>query len=167
MATVTQPLRDEHRELLPELEKLRTAGDAIGIAPAPEATRQVEAALEFLQRHLIPHAQAEEAALYPAVEKLLGSPKATGTMRREHVEVGRLTEELAGSVGKIAGGKAEDLAQVRRLLYGLYAVVGVHFAEEEEVYLPILDEGLSADEANNMFAAMEAAAGVAKAALAV
>ena len=165
MATVTQPLRDEHRELLPELEVLRTAGDAVGFAPAAEATKLVEEALAFLQRHLIPHAQAEEAALYPAVERLLGSPKATGTMRREHVEVGRLTEQLAGYAGKIVGGDAKDLAQIRRLLYGLYAVVGVHFAEEEEVYLPILDEGLSADEANAMFAAMEAAAGVAKAAV--
>jgi hemerythrin-like domain-containing protein len=166
MTTVTQPLRDEHRELLPELELLRSAGDAVGFAPPEEVTRKVSAALSFLQRHLIPHAQAEEAALYPTVDRLLGSPKATATMRREHVEVARLTAELASRQSAIAGGNEADLVQVRRLLYGLYAVVGVHFAKEEEVYLPILDEHLSSAEATAMFGAMESAAATAKAGVA-
>jgi hypothetical protein len=40
----------------------------------------------------------------------------------------------------------------------------VHFAKEEEIYLPLLDNALSPAEAEAMFAAMEAAAAVAKAA---
>jgi len=36
---------------------------------------------------------------------------------------------------------------LRRVLYGLYAVVTVHFAKEEEVYLPILDARLTREEA--------------------
>jgi ADP-ribosylglycohydrolase len=40
----------------------------------------------------------------------------------------------------------------------LYALVRVHFAKEEEVYLPLLDARLNADEAHAMFEAMEAAA---------
>ncbi|MBI2765883.1 MAG: hypothetical protein HYX53_08230 [Chloroflexi bacterium] len=56
--------------------------------------------------------------------------------------------------------------QGRRLLYGLYAVIKVHFAKEEEVYLALLDEALPPDEAADMFAAMEAAAATAKAAVA-
>jgi hypothetical protein len=34
----------------------------------------------------------------------------------------------------------------------------VHLAKEEEVYLPLLDQQLPAEEARAMFAAMEAAA---------
>jgi len=47
---------------------------------------------------------------------------------------------------------------LRRVLYGLSAVVTVHFAKEEEVYLPILDARLIADEAHQLFEAMERAA---------
>jgi len=38
--------------------------------------------------------------------------------------------------------------------YGLHHLVKVHFAKEEEIYLPILEERLSPDEATAMFNAM-------------
>lgn len=81
-------------------------------------------------------------------------------MSRDHVEVGRLVEELA-SLRAQPWGAALSEAQaraLRRVLYGLYALVKVHFAKEEEVYLPLLDSKLSAQEARQMFAAMEQAA---------
>jgi hemerythrin-like domain-containing protein len=76
------------------------------------------------------------------------------------VEVGRLTEEL--SALRNAPDNANDL---RRVLYGLYTLVKVHFAKEEEVYLPLLDARLSEQEAQAMFARMEDAAHQAKNAL--
>lgn len=161
MALVTQPLRDEHRELLPELEVLREA--ATGIESA-DAQALLGRSLDFLQGHLIPHAQAEEAALYPVVERLMGAPAVTATMSRDHVEVGRLTEEL-GSLQERWTATAEDRVEARRLLYGLHALLRVHFAKEEEIYLPLLDEKLPDKDAQAMFAAMEQAAGAAKAAL--
>jgi iron-sulfur cluster repair protein YtfE (RIC family) len=85
-------------------------------------------------------------------------------MRRDHVEVGRLIDELgvlrphvSGQV--LRGALAKDL---RRVLYGLYAIVKVHFAKEEEVYLPLLDKHLTPDEAREMFESMEKAAKEAK-----
>jgi hypothetical protein len=36
--------------------------------------------------------------------------------------------------------------EVRRILFGLHALVTVHFTKEEEIYLPILDERLPAAE---------------------
>lgn len=51
---------------------------------------------------------------------------------------------------------------LRRVLYGLYALVKVHFAKEEEVYLPILDARLTPETAHEMFAAMESAAHTAR-----
>jgi iron-sulfur cluster repair protein YtfE (RIC family) len=117
----------------------------------------------LLQAHLIPHAQAEEAALYPVVARLMGAPNGTATMTRDHVEVGRLTDEL-GALRAAWDDSAANRIEARRLLYGLYALLRVHFAKEEEIYLPLLDERLSAEEAQAMFAAMEEAAGTAKAA---
>ncbi|MDD2694290.1 MAG: hemerythrin domain-containing protein, partial [Anaerolineales bacterium] len=90
---------------------------------------------------------------------------ATATMSRDHVEVGRLVQELDLLAGQISPGSITpaQARNLRRVLYGLYTLVGVHFAKEEEVYLPLLDERLSPEEGKAMFAAMEAAAGEAKA----
>lgn len=165
MPSVTQPLREEHRELLPEIESLRTAADGVGGLPSRELREAVDRAYSFLSRHLIPHAQAEDRALYPVVEKLLGAPGATATMRRDHVEVGRLTDELRTLRSGIRAGRAVDpgiARDLRRVLYGLYTLVKVHFAKEEEVYLPILDTQLDPEEAKRMFEAMHGAAREAK-----
>ncbi|HAT43916.1 MAG TPA: hypothetical protein DCS90_02335 [Ktedonobacter sp.] len=80
--------------------------------------------------------------------------------RSDHVEVGRLTEELGSLRAHLVGTSmsASQEQALRRVLYGLSAVVTVHFAKEEEVYLPILDARLIADEAHQLFEAMERAA---------
>ena len=50
-----------------------------------------------------------------------------------------------------------------RLLYGLYSLVKVQFANVEDVYLTLLDENLTPDDARVLFEAMEEAAGRVKA----
>lgn len=159
MNTLMQPLRDEHKELIPHIERILEVADSIPEAPLEQIRRGVKEVYEFLVHHLIPHAQAEEAALYPAVQKVLGSPDATRTMTRDHIEVGRYVEELASLQQALSPKNRKSL---QRVLYGLYALVKVHFAKEEEVYLPILEDGLSPDDAAKMLEAMESAAGHAK-----
>jgi hemerythrin-like domain-containing protein len=164
MIPLTQPLREEHKELLPHIEALRLAGDAVGVAPPEEVRHLVEEAYTFLTRHLIPHAQAEDRALYPVVERVMAAPGATTTMSRDHAEVRTLTAELGGlryQLGALMLNEAQAEA-LRRVLYGLYALVRVHFAKEEEIYLPLLDARLTPDEANAMFEAMGTAAAEAK-----
>lgn len=161
MATLTQPLRDEHRSLWPRVEQLREAADAVGTADARTVSDQLAQAHDFLTAHLIPHATAEEYALYPAVERILGAPGSTATMARDHVEVARLAQEL-GKLRERRPGPDTERA-VRRVLYGLYALLKVHFAKEEEVYLPLLDARLAPAAAEEMFSAMHQAAGKAKA----
>ncbi|HEX5501485.1 MAG TPA: hemerythrin domain-containing protein [Thermomicrobiales bacterium] len=155
-ALPTQPLREEHQELLPHIDQLRVVADGVGTLPGPELRRKIEEVRTFLVDHLLRHARAEEAALYPVVARALGAPGATATMRRDHVEIGRLTAELGALLDAPAG--AERDAALRRVLYGLDALVRVHFAKEEEVYLPILDERLTPAEARDLFAALERAA---------
>lgn len=164
-ASVTQPLRDEHKDLIPHIEMLRAAADAVGEAPIESLKQRIDEAYEFLTRHLIPHAKAEDVALYPVVGKVMGAAEATATMSRDHVEVGRLTEELAVLREQLASSVLEEVQvkSLRRVLYGLYALVKVHFAKEEEIYLPILDARLTPGQAREMFEAMEAAAKLAKA----
>jgi hypothetical protein len=85
-------------------------------------------------------------------------------MSRDHVEIRRLTNELAALRTQITGGALSDdqARALRGLLYGFYAIVKLHFAKEEEVYLPLLDARLTPVEAQELFAAMERAAQAAK-----
>lgn len=159
MNTLTQPLRDEHKELAPHIERILDVANSIPDAALDQIRDGIKEVYEFLAYHLIPHAQVEDAALYPAVQKVLGSPDATRTMSRDHVEVGRYIEELARLQ---EGLSPQNFKSLQRVLYGLYALVKVHFAKEEEVYLPILEERLTPDEARGMFEAMEKAAIYAK-----
>lgn len=158
---LTQPLRDEHRELVPHIAALANAGDAVGRVDLNELEAMVDASYEFLTDELIPHAHAEEAALYPAVQRAVGATEMTATMARDHVEVVALTAELMSLRERLKAATSldEDLANaLRRVLYGLHHLVKVHFAKEEEVYLPILEARLSESEAEQMFADMRAAA---------
>ena len=47
MATTTEPLRREHRELLPRVDLLRAAADAGGHAPPAEVRARLAAAHDF------------------------------------------------------------------------------------------------------------------------
>jgi hypothetical protein len=81
--------------------------------------------------------------------------------RRDRVEVGRLAARLRGLRETLDAGELgpDEQRELRRLLYGLHAVVGLHFAKEEEVYLPLLDRELTAAEAQRLFERMEHAGG--------
>jgi iron-sulfur cluster repair protein YtfE (RIC family) len=164
MSQVTQPLRDEHKELLPHIKQIRTVADSIGTVAVSSLQQSVGEVYEFLTHHLLIHAQAEERVLYPVVGKLMGATEATATMRRDHVEISRLTEELGALLAEVKGEKlsvAQEQA-LRRVLYGLSVLVIVHFAKEEEVYLPLLDARMTSEEARHLFATMEQAAGEAR-----
>ncbi len=154
-----QPLRDEHRELLPHIEEIRVVADEVG-AVTPDVLRtQIAEVSAFLREHLIPHAKAEDAVLYPEVERAMAAPRATASMSRDHVEVAALTVELGEIEGRITEEVSPaDETDARRVLYGLYALVKLHFTEEEEIYVPILEDTLDPDDARKMFDRMEAAA---------
>ena len=164
MNTLTQPLRDEHKELFPHVDRIRQVAELIGDMSIVETRRGVEEVYDFLANHLKPHAEAEEATLYPVVGQVLGSPDATKTMSRDHVEVGRYIDELAVLKDELADKPLTptQATSLRRVLFGVYGLVKVHFAKEEEVYLPILDQRLTPEAAQEMFEKMEAAAHEAK-----
>jgi len=142
---------------------LKTAADQVSEVLSEGAWQDIHQAYEFLAYHLIPHAYAEDQALYPVVQKVMGAPRATATMSRDHVEVGQLTAELKAQLPlRAARLSADQAAGLRRVLYGLYTLVKLHFAKEEEIYLPLLDARLTPAEASQMFEAMEEAAREAK-----
>ncbi|MFE1786180.1 hemerythrin domain-containing protein [Streptomyces sp. NPDC059506] len=157
---VTAPLRAEHRELLPKIEALASAAEAVGTAPPQEQRKKVDESYAFLTRELIPHAVAEDEVLYAKVDSVIGTAdrtRPTDTMRRDHAEVVALTEDLGRLRDRLRAGTLHpaDQKELRRVLYALNAVVDLHFAKEEEVYLPLLDRRLTAEEARRMFERMD------------
>jgi iron-sulfur cluster repair protein YtfE (RIC family) len=156
----TEPLRAEHRELFTKIERLRELADEIGIAPFETTFAALADVHSFLATSLVPHARAEEAVLYPEVARLLGAPEATMTMSHDHEEVMRLIAELAAlrEVPAEKGSGSVRPVDLRRTLYGLYALIKTHFAKEENIFLPILDAHLTIDEAHVLFGRMEHAA---------
>ena len=152
---VTEPLREEHRDLWPHLQEVAALAADLDEWTGESAGRLREV-VAFLRSHLVPHAQAEEAVLYPEYERVQGSPGSTDTMAADHVEIVRRIEELEvlaaeGAAARPGAGRLETL---RARLYGLDAILALHFAKEEEVLLPALDEKLSEDEAAELFRAM-------------
>jgi hypothetical protein len=113
-------------------------GEDLELAP-------VEALLERLEHQLIPHERADEDLLMPLVDRALGTD-ATATMRRTHAEIEhqvgrlrRLVADLDGTAaspdGELTGSaeiSPEDVVELRRMLYGLYAVCRLHNSQEEE-----------------------------------
>jgi iron-sulfur cluster repair protein YtfE (RIC family) len=149
----TEPLRAEHRELMPRVEAFDAfAADLHGWSAA-EATRQLDDVVAFLRGHLVPHARAEEVVLYPAIERAMNAPDATATMRADHTEIMARIDRLAETTGRVEAdwpdpGLRQELS---RQLIGLAAILLLHFHKEENVLLPVLDARLSPQEAQELF----------------
>jgi len=146
---ITEPIRIEHRELLPKIEALRQAANAIGTIPDSELSSLIKSNVHFLRHHLVPHAEAEDKVLYPAIATIMGASDATKTMSHDHIAIVQLTDRLESLQG------TADHNALRDTLYGLYHLVKVHFDKEEEIYLPLLDDNLTEDQAEKLFADME------------
>ena len=96
----------------------------------------------FLVDELAPHEEAEDATLYPALAAVLGGRDPTATMSRAHVEIAHLIRRIGRVLDDVdpAGPDDDDVTELRRLLYGLHAVLQLHFAQEDEGYLSLADD---------------------------
>jgi heavy metal translocating P-type ATPase len=133
--------RAEHRELLVAVDQIRSTADRLDTLPPAAALAEAREVHRFLVGRLLPHEEAEDELLYPAVAELVGGDDPTVTMSRGHAEIAHLTRLLGRLLADLgpAGPAAEDLPDLRRALYGLHAVLRLHFAQEDEAYLPLLE----------------------------
>ncbi|QYG95186.1 hemerythrin domain-containing protein [Iamia sp. SCSIO 61187] len=155
----TAPLRAEHRDLMPHLLALDAAADEAAGWGRDVAVATLAEIVDFLRGHLVPHAAAEEAVLYPAVEEAMSAPGATATMRADHEEIVARIDQLADAVSRVEQRwpDAELGRDVTHQLVGLSAILQLHFRKEEEVLLPVLDASLDDATAAALFARMEEA----------
>ena len=141
---LTRRFRAEHRLIRADIEQLRIAADALTTDPlaVPAAMAQVRHAHTLLTGEIWPHENAEEADLYPALNRLLGGTDPTGAMSRAHAEIAYQIARLGRLIADI-GDRAPDEADItdlRRALYGLYAILRLHTVQEDEAYLSLGDD---------------------------
>jgi heavy metal translocating P-type ATPase len=131
----------EHDELRDAIGLLRTTADELAFAN-PEALESLRRTHTFLVDRILPHERAEETQLYPSLAEPLGSREATATMSRTHAEIQRLSDRIGTHVALADasnGIQADQIEDLLACLYGLYALLRLHFLQEEENYFTLTD----------------------------
>jgi soluble P-type ATPase/hemerythrin-like domain-containing protein len=122
----------EHITVAQTVERVRGVADRLG--EGPEDLPEVRSLLHELETGLVPHELAEEVELFPLMSKTMGSHELLSGLSRTHAEIEHQVRRLRRLVEAVADGPldGDDVVDLRRLLYGLYGVMRLHNAQEEE-----------------------------------
>ncbi|MCE7004656.1 cadmium-translocating P-type ATPase [Kibdelosporangium philippinense] len=138
VAEVLHRFAGEHEHLLPARQAVRRAADDLSAGLTPQAEQSVRRAYRLMSDVLLPHERAEDRDLYPFVAKLLGGPEATQTMSRGHAEIERHVRRLGRHLSAADRLDPDQVDDLRATLYGLDAILTLHFAQEEEDYFTLV-----------------------------
>jgi iron-sulfur cluster repair protein YtfE (RIC family) len=144
---------EHHERLMQHVDEMPATGAMILSAPIEELRPRLTETSEFLNNLLIPHMEAAEATLYPELERMMQNRH---SMRREHAEIRRLVADFT-HLEQAVGDKQPTLGRkiaLRRVLFGLYALLEVHLVEEE-VYIPLVSHGVTDEAAEVLVAALK------------
>ena len=136
MTDVAQRLALRHRALRPKVGELATLAVHLDDLTAAEARSRLEQIQQTLDKELLPHEDDEQRTAYPLIERLLADENPTGPLIQTHYEIRRLSRLFGRLVKQLpaSGPGREDLRDIRRVLYGLHAILTLHFAQEDELY---------------------------------
>ncbi len=140
-------LRAAHLGLEPSIAGIRATADVLDGLPAPAAAAALEEIRRFVADDLLPHEELEDKTIYPMLAAAMGSDDATASMHGTHQEIfrrARLLERLVRDL-PAEGPSSGDRTDLQRLLYGLEAILRLHQAQEEDLYLSIGDSTAPAE----------------------
>ncbi len=156
MDSLAKAAHEHHDRLIPHVENLARLAGQIDEGITPAFLVACEAEHRFIVGTLLPHMDAIETKLYGQLERLMEGRHSMAPMRREHAELRRLIESTGqyhDLVTTARLGPAEAIG-LRRALYRLHAMLRVHLAEEE-LYLRVLEHGLSDAEKDELARGIE------------
>ena len=135
-AELSEELRIEHERLIPQLDRLRHVADTLDTDTPVDNLRSLREVEEFLVKEILPHETNDETKIYPAVDEILPGEDSMATMSRAHREIFHLVEVFQRQVDDLpeTGPQPADIRDLRRTLYGLHAILRLHFDQEEELY---------------------------------
>ena len=125
-------LRADHDATLAVVEQIRSVADQLSSqAPVLDPALTL---LDRLENELVPHERDDEEQLVPLVARALGGTAATVALSRTHAEIEHQVRRLRRLLDGLTGTDVlpEDVVELRGLLYGLYAILRLHNAQEEE-----------------------------------
>jgi iron-sulfur cluster repair protein YtfE (RIC family) len=145
-------LRAEHVVLRREAAHLARLASELSDWSVPDTPDQLQQIRGFLNGRLLPHAQAEEAVMYPMMDKVMGAEQFTITMVADHEAIHRRIDALTTLITTVGQGpptpaQAEAL---REHLYALWAIVDLHLDKEESILFDLLDARLTPADARTL-----------------
>jgi len=155
-ASLPRVAHEHHDRLMHHVDTMTMVGDQLGAASVAELRPRVDDLAAFLNGLLLPHMEAAERTLYPELERMLQNRHSMTPMRREHDEIRKLVAELVRLQQRLDAGPLQtgETVALRRVIFRLYAMLKVHLAEEE-LYLGIIEHGVSAESAEKLAAALD------------
>ena len=154
--TLPQVAHEHHERLLHRVNGMPEIADNLLTAKAEDAVRGLDDLSAFLTGTLVPHVDSAERTLYPELERMFQNRHSMAPMRREHAEIRRLVADFS----RLLKGLGDERPHVgktvalRRVLYRLYALLEIHLVEEE-VFIPIINHGVTDEAAEVMAAALK------------
>jgi heavy metal translocating P-type ATPase len=138
---LSQSLRAEHDRLIPKLDSIRETADALDAITPEQAMRSLQETQTFLVEEILPHEANDENEVYPRMAEILPGDDPLATMSRTHREIFHLIDVLQRQMNDLqrSGPDPADIRDLRRTLYGLHAILRLHFDQEEELYLTLHD----------------------------
>ena len=129
-------LKKKHDDLGPILERVRSTADRLAIVPGEQVAAELSDLNDLLREQLLPHERQDDTQIYPAMARLIGGDDPLAAMSRMHREIHHLARLLSRMAKDLppAGPDAGTLAEIQRILYGLDAILRLHFAQEDEIY---------------------------------
>ena len=127
-------LRSEVRRLQPLAESLRRTACLVEKADVRAVRRACDDVYALLSTQIIPHVAAQSVALAAVMDSEVSG------LSRDCRELVTLTHELRVLQSRLTAYiSAQQADELRRVLFGLYALVRLQFTKTKDVYLPMLD----------------------------
>ena len=154
--TLPRVAHEHHERLMQHVDEMPAVGKMILSAPVEDVRPRLLEMDGWLNGLLLPHLEAAERTLYPELERMLQNRHSMAPMRREHAEIRRLVADVSRLLRDFGDGRPHigRTVALRRVLFRLYALLEIHLVEEE-VYIPIINHGVSDEAAEVMAAALD------------
>jgi len=129
-------LRSAHETLGPRIEDLASLAARLDELPREEARVELVRARDMLNDELLPHEREEQRHAYPVVAGMMRREDPTGPLIQTHHEIQRLARLFTRMVERLSpdGPTGDEIRDLRRALYGLHAILTLHFAQEEDLF---------------------------------
>jgi iron-sulfur cluster repair protein YtfE (RIC family) len=129
-------LRNEHQMLQPLLQRLTEVATQLPLASPEERRTLMKTLHEQLTQDILAHEQQDEQGLYPTMTLMLAGDDPLAAMSRSHQEIYLLVRKL-GQLSNLlqnTDGSSGTVQDIQQCLYGLEAILRLHFAQEEELF---------------------------------